>query len=436
MKFIKYILYSLFILPIHLSAQMNHYLSYDEAIKTALQHNFDILIATNDKEVAQIQNTIGNAGFLPKVDLLSSGSISNNATKQKFSSGQEVQKNNVISKNITSGAYITYTLFDGFKMFATKDKLQLLEEQSDLNFKIQMENVIEQVSLSYYQIVRQNQMIHGILSSIDVANERLNLAEKKLKIGSGSNVEVLQAKLDLNSLKSNLIANKNILKQNKISLSTLLQDEGFSNYEVDTNFHFDDIASIENIFQSIDQINYGLAWIRKNKKINEQILKELKSQQLPKLDLNTNYQFARNQSGAGLLLLNQNLGYTPGFTLTWNIFNGNKTNIQMKVAKINIRNNDLLEHKLKNSLYADAKTAYSNWLGNKEALELEEQNISLAEQSLHIMLERMKVGLGNYLETKESQNAYEQAITRLVNARYDLKESEIKLKKITGNFVK
>lgn len=76
------------------------------------------------------------------------------------------------------------------------------------------------------------------------------------------------------------------------------------------------------------------------------------------------------------------------------------------------------------------------WLGDKESLQLEEENIKLAEQSLFIMLERMRLGLGNYLETKESQSSYEAAITRLVTARYNLKESETKLKRVVGDFMR
>ncbi len=53
-----------------------------------------------------------------------------------------------------------------------------------------------------------------------------------------------------------------------------------------------------------------------------------------------------------------------------------------------------------------------------------------------ITMERMKMGLGNYLEVKESQSSYELAITRLVNARYNVKESETKLMRITGELVK
>ena len=55
--------------------------------------------------------------MLPKADLNASGSFANNATKQEFSSGLVVDKNGVQSQNITTGAYLNWTVFDGLKMF-------------------------------------------------------------------------------------------------------------------------------------------------------------------------------------------------------------------------------------------------------------------------------------------------------------------------------
>ena len=436
MKNTFYTIFCLILLTHKTDGQTQPFLSYDDAVKIGLQQNLDVIIAKNEAEISSIQNNIGNAGFLPKLDWQTNLSGANNATNQKFSNGQEINKASVVSGNISSGVYIAYTLFDGFKMFATKRKLEILEEQGDLNFKMQAENLVEKISLAYYQIVRQEQMINGILSSMDVANARLQLAEKKLAIGSGSNVEVLQAKLDLNALKSNLISNKNILKQQKISLSQMLQDKEFSNFQVDTNFYFEQDFVMEQFFDQIEKNNKSLLYTKKNKDISEQTIKEIKSQKLPKLDLNSSFLFSRNQNAAGFSLLNQNAGFNAGLALSWNLFNGYKTRTQIKVAEIISLNSKLFEDNLRSAIYADAKNAYEKWINNKQALELEEQNMQLANQSLLIMLERMKVGLGNYLETKESQNTYEQAITRLVSARYNLKETEINLKKITGQFIK
>jgi outer membrane protein TolC len=82
-----------------------------------------------------------------------------------------------------------------------------------------------------------------------------------------------------------------------------------------------------------------------------------------------------------------------------------------------------------------AFSAYQRMLNDQEILTLEEENIKLAQEALNISLARLKIGLGNYLEIKESQSTYEESITRLVNARYNLKQSETTIKKLMGTLV-
>lgn len=421
-------------LPHYGMAQTDEVLSYEQAVATALLNNYDIRIAKNNAEILSIENNLGNAGFLPKVDFNAQGSIANNRTNQEFSNGQGVDQD-VVSKNISAGVYASYTVFDGFRMFATKERLKILSEQGDLSFKVQIENTLEQLTLSYYQIVKQQQWIKGIESAMRVSDERIKLAEKKLQIGSGSNVELLQAKLDRNAQKSNLILQKSALQEYRNNLMLLMQVEGNKSFIVDSLFNFKPISSLDDIRIKIENENRNVLIAQKNVLVNQQLLKEIKSQTLPQLNITTGYAYGRSQNTAGFSLFNQNTGINGGFVFSWNIFNGSLTKRQTQVANIQLKNSLLNVDRVKSGLFSASAIAYIRWLGDKETLELEEENIKLAEQSLNIMLERMNLGLGNYLEVKESQSSYEAAITRLVNARYNLKESETKLRKMTGKLV-
>lgn len=433
---IKRLIYIFIFLPVFCLAQTAGNLTYQNVIETALKNNFDIQIAKNNATIAETENTYGNAGFLPRVDLNASGTIANNATKQEFSSGLTVDKGGVSSNNVSAGVYLTWTIFDGLKMFATKQRLELLEESGQLSLKLQIENTIQQVTLAYFQIVKQEQLIKGILSAKAVSEERIRIAEKKQALGSGSNVELLQARLDLNAQKANLITQKNLLNEYKGDLLLLLKSDPYSTFSVDSVFSFTEIKSAEEIKSGVEKTNTALLLAQKNISISNQYIKELRAQHLPKLALNAAYQYGRNQNAAGFTLLNQNQGPNFGFTFTWNLFNGLNTNNQVKAAKLDLENSNLYAESTKYMLFSGANIAYTRWLGDKEMLALEEENIKLAEESMNITTERLRLGLGNYLEIKESQKSYEEAITRLVNARYNLKVSETELRKLTGELLK
>jgi outer membrane protein TolC len=240
----------------------------------------------------------------------------------------------------------------------------------------------------------------------------------------------------LNAQRSNRITQKYLLNEFKNNLLVLTKTNLNTDFTVDTFFNFDGIKSMDEIKERVDKMNRSIMFAQNNVAIAGQNIKELRSQKLPTLALTSNYIFARSQNEAGFALLNQNLGYNTGFTFSWNLFNGLRTHNQVQVAKIQQLSAELRVQRTRDTAISAAQSAYTRWLGDKEILAIEEDNIKLSEQSLKITTERLRLGLGNFLETKESQSSYEEAITRLVNARYNLKQSETTLKKLTGEFLK
>lgn len=429
------ILFIFLVFPFNIVAQENVTLHYKDAVALLLKNNFDIQIAKNNATIADIQNSYGNAGFLPKVDINAGTSLASNKTRQEFASGLKVNQSGVGSQNLNAGAFLSWTIFDGMKMFTTKERLNLLEQQGELNLKITMEQQIEQLTLLYFQAVKQAQLIKGIEANMDVSQERIKLYERKLDIGAGSNVELLQAKLDYNSQKSNLLTQKSLLNLYHSDLLSTLKIDASKSIAVDTVFEFETVKSLDEIKQKIEQSNQSILFAKRNVEVQLQGLKEMQSLIMPKVGLTSSYNFARAENAAGFALLNQNLGYNFGLNLSWNIFNGFNTRNQIKVGKFVVQNSQIEVDKMKFTFNNSATTAFQTMLNNQEILALEEANIKLAQEALNISLERLKLGLGNYLEIKESQSSYEAALTRLVSARYNVKQSETIIKKLTGSLI-
>ncbi|HEY4799587.1 MAG TPA: TolC family protein, partial [Bacteroidia bacterium] len=197
-------------------------LSLEQAIQIALKNNFSILIAKNNSDISSNDVTYGNAGMLPQVGLSAAGTKASNNTHQNYTSGLEVNKSGVGSTNISSGVSLNWTLFDGLRMFATYDKLKELKAMGELNLKIEIENDISKVINAYYDVVRQKQLIKATSDAISIYEERQKIAEAKYSIGAGSKLEVLQAKVDLNSQKSQLFKLQTALFNVKASLNQLL----------------------------------------------------------------------------------------------------------------------------------------------------------------------------------------------------------------------
>ena len=80
--------------------------------------------------------------------------------------------------------------------------------------------------------------------------------------------------------------------------------------------------------------------------------------------------------------------------------------------------------------------AYNNFKNSMDVLSLEEENFKLAKENVDVALERFRLGNSNTIELKVAQKSFDDAQTRLVNARYDAKVSETELMRLNGMLVK
>ena len=98
-------------------------LSLQESIDMVLKNNFDIRISRNEADIDKLNNTAGNAGMLPTVKLNGSSTLSYNNVYQKSSSGTISKYPHQASTDLGADAMLSWTLYDGGKMFITKKRL-------------------------------------------------------------------------------------------------------------------------------------------------------------------------------------------------------------------------------------------------------------------------------------------------------------------------
>jgi outer membrane protein len=432
MKNLKIIL--LFIFPLQIFAQEK--ISLSDAIQQALKSNLKISIAKNNSTITKQNNSYGNAGFLPTVTLNASGSRSSNNTKQEFITGAAVNRNGAASNFITSGVALNYTIFDGFGMFAEKERLKELEEKENFNLKEEIENIIVITVTNYLSIVKQIQLIKTTVEGIKIYEERIKIINNKIETGSGSKQELLQAKIDLNLQKSLLLKHEIELNKSKANLLLLLNQDLKKEYTTDNDFEVDSTLQINELAASISKENKRILWNQKNIDLAKTNIKTFNSFSLPIVNLTANYNFNQTKNEVGFILLNQNLGLNTGINASWNLFNGLKNKTKISEAKINLLQSKLVleqvQKEITNSLYA----TYYTYQNNLNILKLETENLYLVKENITIALERYKLGLSGSFELITAQKSLEDAQLRLINAKYDCKISEIELLKLSGKINK
>lgn len=296
----KSLIYLILLLPFNILAQQT--LNLKNAIDTALKNNFDIQIAENNTEISKINNKFGVAGGLPSINATAGDNNSIYNLNQKLNSGQEINKSNVSSSSINASVSAGIVLFNGFKILATKEKLNYLQKQSELELNQQIQNIIAAVTTTYYDILRQQSYFNIIQSSMEVSSKKLDVVKERYKVGMANEADLLQAKIDFNLAEQNLKSQKLIIDQTKTNLLQIIGVKQFYNIVVNDTILIDKNISKDSIFNFLEN-NPQYISAEQQIKINEQIVKELNAQRYPSLKLNTGYNYTYNSSSAGLNLL-------------------------------------------------------------------------------------------------------------------------------------
>ncbi|MBC7885055.1 MAG: TolC family protein [Saprospiraceae bacterium] len=425
---------SAFILFVHmLGAQ--EVLSLKDAIRIAVEHNYDVRIARNETEIDKTNNTLGNAGILPRLDFIFGQNYNINNTSQEFFSGETRTGSNVNTSNLNANLQLAWTLFDGMNMFVNKERLSEIVQLGQLNVQFQMENTISQVMSLYYNIVQHQHRIETIQKAIEISQERLTLARLKKDIGTGSGIPVLQAEVDINSDSSALIMQHLIFQNTKIQLNEILGRSPETEFDIIPMNESQENIDYQGLVEKATQRNLLLQMADKSIRLSELNLKQWQSNKYPTVDLNLGYNFTRFQAEIGILKFNQNNGWSFGLTGRWNIFDGSNNNREIQVAKLGIETIKLTKEQTALSLKSNLFTIYNNYRTAQDIKKLEEHNIRVAQQNLDITTEKMRIGTIDALELRQAQLNLVDAEFRKITADFESRMSYLELMKLSGQLM-
>ena len=196
-------------------------LTLDQAVQQGLVNNYQVLVSKNETQRALQNISYGNAGFLPEV--IAAGSVDRAFydAKVKVVGGSELNNNNA-EANISSAALkAEWVLFDGAGMLAEYEKLKSLWKIADLETRITMETVVQEIIVAYCNIIRQQDMLEANSQQLISSNLRYKIANEKYATGMGSEQEKLQANVALQADSTAFILQKAELIKAKIALNQI-----------------------------------------------------------------------------------------------------------------------------------------------------------------------------------------------------------------------
>jgi outer membrane protein TolC len=409
-------------------------LTANDAVRLALQNNFDVLIAKNQSEANAILNTAGEAGMLPTVALYATVGTNQNNIQQKYSNGNEINQNGVTGSAINPGIALQWTLFDGTKMFITKNKLNEIENLGIIQYQEQILNTTLSILLAYYDVVRQQMQLQATLEVIAYNEERVKITEGRLNTGLGPKTDFLQAKIDLNIQKENKLNYEYQLADAKRKLNNLIGRNISTDYKVEDSILLQPLENRDKLEAKMLQSNPTLMDFQAQLKISKFSLLETKTSFLPKLVLNSGYNFNRTQNSAGFSLYNQSYGWQTNLVLSMPLYQAGKLKHASQIAQLNIQTLQQQLSQAKLAANLALQSALSMYDVRQKAYDLEKENEELARENMVLSLKRLQLGLGTALDVSQAQATFSSSVFRMASFLFDLKSSELNARKQAADF--
>ncbi|MEG2332518.1 MAG: TolC family protein, partial [Bacteroides sp.] len=307
----KRLFYILTCCSLPLMAQAQEVYTLKSCLENGLQNNYSLRITQNTEQISKNNATLGNAGYLPTLDLSAGykGTIDNTESKLR-ETGEISKENGVFDQALSVGANLNWTLFDGFNITTNYKRLKELERQGATNTRIAIEDFVAGMAAEYYNFVQQKIRLKNFRYATSLSKERLRIVEERYHIGNFSRLDYQQAKVDFNSDSAKYMKQQELLNTSRIRLNELM-----ANPEVDKRIRIKDSLIQVNTQLTFDELwnatlatNAVLLKAEQNTRLAQLDYKSIQSRNYPYLKLNTGYGYTLNKYDISANSRRSNLG--------------------------------------------------------------------------------------------------------------------------------
>ena len=407
-------------------------LSLSDAVKIALQNSYDIKLVENTATIAKNNNSYGVAGALPTV----SSTLNNNNTQTTINQtfpdpSRNTTRSGVEGSTVSGNLSVSMILFNGFRIAATKSRLESIEKQTAATLQNQLLNTSSIVMQQYYNVVRQEAFLKTIQKSIEASEQRVAIVKTRQDVGVANQADVLQSNIDLNAL---IQARQNqlvVIDQAKADLYNSMVVPATSNYSLDESIMVDQnikMAEVEAKMKDHPLLQSAQQLIN----VNQFIEKETRAIMYPTLRANTGYNYNSNQSGAGFILLNESYGTFIGVNLALPIYNGGASKRAYTNAKIATQSAKLQLENATLDLNTELFKTYKKYLNSIKQAPIEQENFKMSQELLGLVMQKYQLGQATMVDVKQAQQSFETAGFRLTSLQFTAKIAEIELKRLSN----
>lgn len=423
-------------------AQDPQSLTLQECIDYALQNNEQGKITTLEKEIAaaEVRKTLAmglpqveinsglNYNFEPQKSLIDISTLDPNVppgTEQEVSFAQNYDGNVGIS--------LRQLIFDGsfFVGLQASRTYQELSKKDHIKTEI---DIVESVSKAYYTVLINEERLELLQKNFQRLDTLLRDTRALNENGFAESIDVGRVRVNYNNLKVEISKLTQLLdvsrKLLKFQMGMPLEMEVELAETLDQLKPEPTAGAVD--FSYEDRIEFSQ--LRTNENLVRLDMKNNKVQYLPRLYANVNYGYNTAARNVDLLMQgNRWLSFgTIGLSLNIPVFDGFLKSNRIQQNKLQLKQIEASMNMIRKTIDLEVQQSGIKLNSNVEALEVQKENMELAEEIYRITQIKYREGVGSNLEVMEADAALKEAQTNYYSALFDAMIAEIELRKALG----
>lgn len=393
-------------------------LKIDDIVELALKYSPDIDSSRLDFEGAKQRTKAAQGFYLPRLDLNVDGGKQWMKLKHQSEENVDVLVGNLGASQL---------LYDFGK---TSGKITVSEQEA-LALEAQMQQVISDrilmVKQSYYNILKTRSIIDVQHKNVKLQKQQLHRAQKYLKSGIKTIIDVSDAKVQLEQAQLDLTNAKYELELQRAELEGVI---GYVPYNGNYKLYSKKLTLpnlskklplVQTPMDQLESFAYKHRYVLRS---SEYYVNGAKSSVLsnegdyyPTISVGGNYVLQHVDNSV--------VPFTPerqgqiGINMTWNLFSGYQTEASVQEAKIGVLKAASQVQSVKLAIKQDVLESYILVRRSKDNVKLSESISKASLKKFEQAQKRYENELSDYVELQDAQQGYIQSLSDLVNAYYD-----------------
>lgn len=408
-----------------------------DCLETGIRESYQIRLVNISEEKAANNDSWLYAGGGPT--LSATGSYSGNLSSSDAtlaSDGSTVSTRGVLDHTLNAQLRAEWTVFDGFSIQATRDRMEELHNQGTIQTRVAIEDYIASLTTEYYNLVKQTLHLKNLEYATALSKERLRITSERYDMGGNSRLDMQQAQVYFNSDSARSLKQHEALGSANIRINRLMSNQDLRSVHVaaDTAINLLTGLDYESLYDDMMKTNSSLLRAESNRTVAQLDRRSVQSRNYPYLRLNAAYGLTHNIYGNSNYTDRTNWGPSFGATIGINLISG-KQRVQERNARLDEMSADITIDQLELQLRANLDDFWQAYQNNLMLLELQEQNLKTAQETMDIAQERYLLGNLSGIEMREAQKSLLDAEESLLQVQYDTKVCEISLLQISGRIM-